>query len=433
MERSIYKNRRKKVLSMMKDGLAIIPAASFQTRSNDTTFPFRQNSHFYYLTGFNEDNAILVLCNNHPNKKHAILFVEAKDPLYELWNGERTGVKKAQELTEADEVHPISEFDKLLPDLLKKNKNLYIDLYNNPIFLEKIIKIACSLKGRIFEKPRSFQHINLLIEKLRVIKDQHEIKQIRRAVEISEIGHMAMMKFVQPGMQEKDLANLAEYIFKQEGADSVSYETIVATGNNANTLHYVKNDQTIKKDDLVLIDAGAEYKFYAGDITRTIPASGKFSSAQKDLYQLVLTAQKEATKMVRPNIAISDINKKVHGIFKEGLKDLKIIKKNVNGEELDKAVKKYYPHGTSHWIGMDVHDQNPHFDNFDKEIKLAKGMVISVEPGLYCHKHDLSIPKHFRGIGIRIEDDVLLTESGHDNLVRKTPKEIKDIEEFMQD
>ncbi len=427
----IFQKRRNHLLGLINDGIAIIPSAEFKTRSHDTDFPFRQDSNFKYLTGFLEPGSLLLLCKNHPDFK-TVLFVRPKDKNAEVWSGRRLGVEKAQETLGVDKVHSILDLDKELPNYLQNHKNVYMDLFNDPKLLKKIISKCKSLtEAKKIKKhaPKNFFHLNELLSKMRLFKDSWEIEQIRKAISISNLAHRAAMGLTQPGLLEYEVAAAMEFIFKKNGASHYAYESIVAGGDNANILHYTNNNEILKNGDLLLIDAGAEFNLYASDITRTFPINNKFSPAQKTVYEIVLSAQKAVIENSRPSQTLADNHQVALKILTQGLIDLKILKGSLE-ENLEKGnYKIYYPHGTGHWLGLDVHDYNPYLEEDLTEIKFRPGMVFTVEPGLYLSKDDQNIPMEFRGIGIRIEDDILITDKGHINLSSEIPKEIKDVEE----
>jgi Xaa-Pro aminopeptidase len=264
---------------------------------------------------------------------------------------------------------------------------------------------------------------------MRLIKEPWEIDQIKKAISISNKAHKAAMSFARPGILEYEVGATMEYIFKKNGGTHYAYESIVAGGDNANILHYTNNSEILKDGDLLLIDAGAEYNLYASDITRTFPINKKFSNTQKAAYEIVLTAQKAVIENSLPGRTLTENHQIALKILTQGLIDLKILKGSLE-ENLEKEnYKTYYPHGTGHWLGLDVHDHNPYLEEDLSDIKFRPGMVFTVEPGLYLSKEDQNIPSEFRGIGIRIEDDLLITDKGNINLSQEVPKEIKDVEE----
>ena len=426
----IYEKRRKDLLDLLDSGLALIPAALFQHRSHDTEYPFRQNSHFYYLTGFDGPQALLVLCPCHKEFKTA-LFVLPSDKKQETWTGKRLGVEEAQKKLGIDQVYSIEEIDKILPTLFKGHSKVYLDLFGKHNYLEKVLTICrhLAIQGRrkaVF--PSALMDIVPLVGKMRLIKSSDEIEIIKKGLQVTRDAHLAAMAFCTPGKNEKDLQAILEYVFMKRGGNPPAYGSIVAGGNNANTLHYVQNNCVLKDGDLLLIDAGCEYQMYATDITRTFPVGGRFSSMAKEVYQLVLKAQQAAIAVAKPKNNLTEIHNEAVRTLTEGLIDLKVLKGGVDEQIEKKGYRKYYMHGTSHWLGLDVHDNAPYLDSQREPISLATGHVFTVEPGLYFSEEDTSVPQELKGIGIRIEDDVLITKNGNEVLSSSIPHTIEQIE-----
>lgn len=415
-----YAKRRDKLgKKLAKNSVGVVLSAEYKKRSNDTEYPYRQNSNFYYLCGFKEDNAALVFCKKR-KKVRTLLFVQQKEPLMELWNGKRLGVKKAKKRFEVDEVHAISDLEAKLQELCKEKNTLYYDFGSDNKRLTTVKNAGA--------KVATHKNIAAPIQKMRLIKSQSEIEIIKKALAITKEAHHGAICAAKEMSHEYKLQAEIEYIFKKHGAYSDAYTSIVACGNHANTLHYVKNDKPLKEGELILIDAGCEYDYYASDITRTIPASGIFSEAQKELYSLVLDTQLQIIAMIKPGIKRTDLQKKACRLLTEGMVRLGILQGKVKKLLKKEAYKRYYPHGIGHWMGLDVHDEAPYKDKHAKEIALAKGMVLTIEPGIYCPKNDKTIPKKYRGIGIRIEDNILVTKKGCENLSNEIVKEIETIE-----
>jgi len=415
-----YKSRRLKVAhSLKKNSVAIVFSAKQKTRSNDTEFPYRQNSNFYYLTGFKEDNAALVIVKKSKKVK-TYMFVQKKDKQLELWTGKRVGVKKAKKLFDVDDIFEYDTKNIKLKEFFGSANSVYYDFkldYSDV----KVIK-------RYTKNVSTYKNIALIIEKMRLIKSSSEIALIKKALLITKEAHHKSMSLSNELEYEYELQAEIEYIFKKNGAYSDAYTSIVASGDNANTLHYIANDKKLKNGELILIDAGCEYGYYASDITRTIPVNGKFSRAQKDIYELVLSVEKKIIKMIRAGILRSDLQKESEKLLCEGMIKLGILKGDIKILLKNKSHKKYYPHGIGHWMGIDVHDEAPYKDKKLREIPLLEGMVITIEPGLYLPKNDKSIPKKYRGIGVRIEDDIVVLKDGYKNLSLSIVKEIDDIE-----
>jgi Xaa-Pro aminopeptidase len=415
-----YKNRRNTLAKKLSNNsVGIIFSSTYKTRSNDTDYPYRQDSNFYYLTGFKEDNSALVFIKTKGITK-TVLFVQKKDKELELWTGKRLGKKKAKKRFLVDEVHVSSKLKERLKEYLIGKKHLYCDLSSKDKRVRKVLNQVSGFK--------TFENILHIVQEMRLIKSSAEIKLIKEAVAITKKAHHNAMRVKKIEKKEYELLAQIEYEFKSRGAYSDAYISIVACGNNANTLHYIKNNKPLVDKELILIDAGSEYKHYASDITRTIPVNGKFTKAQKKLYNLVLDTQLEIIKMIKPHVKRSELQKKAEELLSKGMIKLGILKGNYKKLIKKQKHKKYYPHGIGHWMGLDVHDPAPYINYDDKEIALDKGMVLTIEPGLYIDKNDKSVPKKYRGIGIRIEDDILVTKDGHENLSSSIAKTIQEIE-----
>jgi len=415
-----YQSRRAAFAKSLKtNSIAVILSAKMQIRSNDTEFPYRQNSNFYYLTGFKEDKAILVIRKGKKSFE-TTLFVQKKDKTLELWTGKRVGVNRAKKIFSFDAVFAVDDFESKISNFLKVSKNIYYDFDINDQRIEFLLSQTKQYASR--------ENLALLVAKQRLIKSPIEIKLIKKALSITKEAHHYAMKQAKKSFNEREIQAGVEYIFKKNGAYSDAYTTIVACANSANTLHYISNDKKLVNGALILMDAGCEYEYYASDITRTFPVSTHFSSAQKELYSLVLEVEKKIISMIRPNILRSSLQTKSEELLCKGLVDLGILKGRVKKLLKKKKHKKYYPHGIGHWMGLDVHDVCPYKDEKGKEIPLIEGMVLTIEPGIYIDKNDKSVPKKYRGIGIRIEDDILVTSDGYENLSSEITKEIDEIE-----
>ncbi|WP_324172557.1 aminopeptidase P N-terminal domain-containing protein [Sulfurimonas sp.] len=396
IKKSEYKQRRDRFLKKLKNNsMAIFSSAKTKTRSNDTEYPYRQDSNFYYLTGFKEDNSYLIFIKENQKTK-SFLFVKKKEAKDELWHGKRLGRQEAKKRF---------SFDKVL--ISKKFK---------------------SLKKELKTKFKIDENASHNISKMRLIKSKAEIKLIKKAINITKIAHHRAIRFDKIDKNEYELQAEIEYVFKKNGSYSDAYTSIVASGDNANTLHYIENKQVLVDGDLILIDAGCEYEYYASDITRTIPVNGRFSQAQKELYSIVLDVEKKIIKMIKPNVKRTTLQKNTEILLTKGMIEKGILKGNYKKLIKNNKHKKYYPHGIGHWMGLDVHDDAPYKDKNNKELKLQKGMVLTIEPGIYISKDDKTVPKKFRGIGIRIEDDILVTKNSYKNLSSKIAKSINDIE-----
>ncbi|ADN08680.1 aminopeptidase P N-terminal domain-containing protein [Sulfurimonas autotrophica] len=414
-----YRKRRTRLGRKLKPfSVAVLFSASPKIRSNDTEFPYRQNSNFYYMSGFKEDNAALVFVKGAKNF-HTYLFVAKKDKTQELWHGKRLGKDKAKALFMVDDVFEFDEFNTKLKEFVQNKHHIYYDF--------KLDYSKVKILKRHGKSIQSYENVASYIESMRLIKSKSEIKLINKALSITKKAHNKAMKISKKLQYEYQLQANIEYIFKKNGAYSDAYTSIVACGNSANTLHYINNDKKLIQGELILIDAGCEYEYYASDITRTIPVNVKFTQAQAEVYEMVLNVQKEIIKMIKPGILRSSLQKKSEELLCKGMIDLKILQGELKALIKEKAHKKYYPHGIGHWIGLDVHDECPYKKLNGKEIPLQPGMVMTIEPGIYLDEEDDNIPKKYRGIGIRIEDDILVTKNGCENLSCKIAKEIKDI------
>jgi len=415
-----YESRRADLAKELKpNSLFLLLSAKPQQRSHDTEFPYRQNSNFYYLTGFKEENAALVIVRG---KKafNTYLFVQKKEKQLELWTGKRLGEKRAKKLFHVDNVFTSELLHEKVLGLLSKSKNFYYDFNVTDTRLDALREKAKSLLA----------HYNAatLVERARLVKSPAEIRLIKHAISITKEAHHRAMKLSKQLTTEKELQAEIEYVFTKNGAYSDAYTSIVASGNAANTLHYIENNKALKDGELILIDAGCEYEYYASDITRTIPANGKFSKAQKELYEMILNVEKEIISMVRVGVLRSHLQKRAQELLCRGLVSLGILEGECKKLLKKGKLNKYYPHGIGHWMGLDVHDQAPYKDAKGKEIPLCEGMVLTIEPGIYIDKDDKSVPKKYRGIGIRIEDDILVRGSGYENLSAAIAKEVQEIE-----
>jgi Xaa-Pro aminopeptidase len=429
MNESTYKQRRDGLLALMQEGAAVLGTATQKVRSNDTEYPYRQNSDFHYLTGFEEDNAVLVLVKGDAGSK-SVLFVQPKDESMELWTGKRTGVDAAKALFDVDEIHSIDEFADKLPELLQNLPRLYGDIFGDDARFGEAKAAAEALRHKRETKRPVTQLVDAtrLVRGMRLIKSGEEIALIRAGLEITGEAHHHAMRVCRPGMMEYALQAEYEYTFTKNGAYSDAYTTIVAGGDHANTLHYIKNDAPLKDGELVLIDAGCEYRHYATDITRTFPVGGRFSPAQKEVYEAVLEVQEAVIAQIGPGILKSELHKNAEWMLCEKMVHLGILSGEVEELVEEKKHKKYFPHGIGHWLGIDVHDPAPYYDEDGEEIPLASGMVLTIEPGLYLSADDPQVPEKYRGIGIRIEDDILVTETGYENLSSNIAKSVEAVE-----
>jgi Xaa-Pro aminopeptidase len=427
----VFKKRRKKLLQKLPKGsVAIIPAAQQILRNGDAHYPFRQDSSFFYYTGFREPNGYLVLVKADGMKE--ILFLRERDPKRELWDGKMLGTKKAVSHLLVDSAYPVESFEKELLKLFHTSWTLYIDTFQYLNVFDSLVKTAGKDRYSRMHFPTKAEDLSVLIAEQRLIKDQDCIKKMKMSSQINSLAHRKAMSFAKPGLFEYQVQALMKYVYELNGSDGEAYQSIVASGNNANTLHYIENDQKLKKGDLLLIDAGCEYHHYASDVTRTFPVSGQFSPEQKVVYDIVLKAQKACINMIKPGLTLSDLNKRAKQELAKGLIQKGILKGTIPKVIESDQFRQLYPHSLSHWLGIDVHDVGGYIDSQGKSIKLKPGMVITVEPGLYLEKSFRFVPKPYRGIGVRIEDDILVTSKGHLNLTADIPKEVAEIEKQCQ-
>lgn len=426
-----FAHRRTQLLEMMEEGVAIITSAPAQTRSNDTEYPYRQNSDFYYLCGFNEDNALLVLIKTAESTK-VILFVEAYDAEHALWNGARLGVEGSRERFNVDEVHDVAAYSEMIQELLREHINLYIDLYSDSSRLSDAKKAAQSLHSTrgIKRHIRAIRDVTFLIRKLRLIKSPEEIETIKKAIALTAEAHHQAMRVCKSGMKEYQLQAAMNYVFLNSGASAEAYGAIVAGGNNANTLHYIDNSDELRDGELVLIDAACEWELYASDITRTFPVNGKFTDAQREVYNAVLDVQLRVIDAIKPGVKRAWLQHYSEELLCDALINLGILSGERETLMDAKEHKKYAPHGIGHWMGLDVHDPCPYVDEEGESLAFMAGMVMTIEPGLYFRVDDESVPEHYRGIGIRIEDDILVTEEGYENLSAMIVKSVEEIERY---
>ncbi len=415
-----FGERRTRVFAQMQPNSALLIFSEIEKRrNNDCTYPFRQDSYFWYLTGFNEPNAALLLLKTEQAEK-AIIFLRPRDPLLETWNGRRLGVELAPQQLNVNEAYSIEEFATILPKILKNLTALYyvpeIHTWGDKLVTESAVSFNEILDWR----P--------MLSEMRLIKSPNEIRLMQQAGQITALGHIKAMQTTRPNRFEYEIESEILYEFNRHCARFPSYNSIVAGGNNACILHYTENDRPLNDGDLVLIDAGCEFAMYAGDITRTFPVNGKFSQPQREIYELVLKAQKRAIELLIPGNSIKQANDEVIRIKTQGLVDLGILKGDVDTLIEQQAYRQFYMHGLGHWLGLDVHDVGSYGQ--DKQRILEIGMVITVEPGIYISE-DADVPEQYKGIGVRIEDNLLMTEYGNKILTAAAPKEIADIENLM--
>jgi Xaa-Pro aminopeptidase len=425
---------------MDKDSVAIIPAAREAVRSHDTNYRYRQNSDFFYLTGFEEPDAIAVIAP--AKEKKFTMFVRPRDLEQEIWNGYRAGVEGAISEYSADEAFPINEFDEKLAEILDGPSVLYYAFgHSTPEMDQKIIRQLTAMREsnrKPLEPPAAIVDPTSILHEMRVLKSAEEVEIMQRAADIAAEAHVEAMKAVRPGMKEYEVEAMLEAYFRKHGAAGSSYTSIVGAGGNATVLHYISNQDILRDGDLLLVDAGAEYRGYASDITRTFPINGKFSQPQREIYDLVLKTQMSCIDMVRPGVRLEDL--KTHSIemLTEGMAELGLLKGDPAKLIEEKKYMQFYMHNLGHYLGIDVHDAGRYY--FNGESRPAEvGMVMTIEPGLYISPDtsripegfNKDIPKQYLGIGVRIEDDVLVTKNGARVLTHKVPKDREEIEALM--
>ena len=431
MTPDMFAARRRRLAEKAGADVIIIPAAHEATRSRDTEFPFRQDSDFLYLTGFPEPDAIAVLRPGH--EKPYVLFVRPRDREREIWTGFRAGAEGAVEKYGADEAHALSEWPRLLPELLSNQPRVSVRLGQDAAVDKAVIETIDQLRQRGrqgIEAPAELRDPSVALADMRLFKGPEEIPFLQQAADITVAGHIAAMQQTRPDMMEFEIQALLEYEFRRRGAAAPGYGSIVAGGANATILHYVENAARMADGDLLLIDAGAEYQGYTGDVTRTFPIGRTFEGAAREVYEIVLAAQEAALAASLPGQTLDAVHQAAVRTLTQGLRDLGVLEGEVDGLIEQQAYRPFYMHGTSHWLGLDVHDVGT-YKLDGKARALEPGMVYTVEPGLYFHA-DSAAPERLHGIGIRIEDDILITDQGHKNLTEAVPKSIKDIEELRR-
>ncbi len=429
-----FSQRRRMVMDKVGPrGLMIIPSALELHRNADAVYPFRQQSDFYYLTGFDEPDAVLVLAPNHPEGEF-ILFNRVRDRDHEIWDGPRAGQEGAKKQYLANQAYPIGELTEKLPGLLAGRDCIHYTQGQQPLMDELLMEALQSLRARVrtgVQTPFSITDVAPIVHELRLLKSETEIALMQKAVDITADAHIAAMKACKPGCYEYQLEAELLYQFQKQGARFAAYNSIVGSGRNTCILHYVKNDAQIQNGDLVLIDAGAEYQNYAADITRTFPANGKFTGEQRAIYELVLASQLAAIEAIKPGLVWTEPQNIIVKCLTQGLVDLGILKGNVDSLIEQNAYVPYYMHRSGHWLGLDVHDAGRYKTN-DAWRPLQAGMVLTVEPGLYLSADIPGLPARWHNIGVRIEDDVLVTEKGYRVLSHAIPKTVADIEALMK-
>ncbi|WP_254567955.1 aminopeptidase P N-terminal domain-containing protein [Oscillatoria sp. HE19RPO] len=429
IEAAEYQQRRQALMEKIGTGTAIFRSAPMAVMHNDVEYTFRQDSDFYYLTGFNEPNAVAVFAPHHEEHQF-VLFVQPKDPEKEVWTGYRMGVEGAKERYGADEAYPISELEEKLPQYLIKASCIYYHVGRDRQFNETVLTHWQRLM-RTYPKrgtgPVAIQDSGTILHPLRLVKSPAELQLMRKAAEISVKAHIHAQEFAQPGRYEYEIQAEMEHLFRLQGGNGFAYPSIVASGANSCILHYIENDRQLQENDVLLIDAGCAYGYYNADITRTFPVSGAFTPEQQTIYDIVLEAQKQATAQVQPGNPYSKIHETAVRVLVEGLMEIGLLAGDIEEIIKEEKYKPFYMHRTGHWLGLDVHDVGVYQNGEDPQ-NLQPGNVLTVEPGLYIGletkpvEGQPEIPDCWRGIGVRIEDDVLVTPEGHEVLTEGVPK-----------
>jgi len=428
-----YKRRRDDLMAQMgENSIALLPAAPLLTRNRDVEHAFRQDSDFHYLSGFDEPEAVIVL---KPGREHGefVMFCRERDPEKELWTGLITGQEGVCEQYGADDAFPIADINDILPGLLEGCDKVYSSIGTNPEFDRQVMEWVKTIRAQArngAQPPNEFLVLDHLLHDMRLFKSKKEAQLMAKAGRISAEGHVEAMKVCKPGMMEYQLEAVYINHFMNQGCRLQAYPSIVGGGENACILHYTNNDKELMDGDLVLVDAGAEYQLYAGDITRTFPVNGKYSAEQRALYDVVLAAQLAGIDAVKPGNHWNEPHEAAVAVLTAGLVELGILKGELEALIQEEAYKPFYMHKTGHWLGLDVHDVGE-YKVGDVWRELESGMVLTVEPGLYIAPNAKGVAKKWRGIGIRIEDDVLVTKEGCQVLTEHVPKHADEIEQLM--
>lgn len=428
-----FARRRKQLMALMEpDSIAIVPAAPERVRSRDTEYHYRQDSDFLYLSGFEEPQAVLVLA---PGREHGeyILFVRERNREREIWDGYRAGPEGACSEFEADDAFPIDDIDDILPGLLEGKQRVYYAMGKDSEFDKHVMDWVNTIRAKVRSgatPPGEFLDLSHFLNDMRLFKSAAELRVMKEAGEISARAHVRAMKACKPGVMEYQLEAEIIHEFQKSGARFPAYNSIVGGGKNGCILHYIENSAPLKQGDLVLIDAGCELDYYAADITRTFPVSGKFSPEQKALYDICLRAQLAAIAVAKPGNHWNDPHEATVRVITQGLLEIGLLEGNIDEIIKNETYKEFYMHRAGHWLGMDVHDVGDYKVGGEWRV-LEPGMVMTVEPGIYVAPDNERVAKKWRGIGIRIEDDVVITKDGNEILTKDVPKTVEEIEALM--
>ncbi|MDE0886548.1 MAG: aminopeptidase P N-terminal domain-containing protein [Myxococcota bacterium] len=430
----MFAERRKRLLSAMgPDAVAIIPGAGLVGRSNDTHYRFRQDSDFWYLTGFDYPDATAIF-STKPGASPFTLFVQARDPTAEVWTGYRPGVEGAVADYAADKAEESASLMGELAGLVEGAQRLFHALGRRPEIDQKLIEIQDALRmqsRRGASPPNEWVDPRTILHEMRLFKSEDELELMRTAAEITREGHAEAARTISPGLYEYEIEATLDCVFRKRGGWGPAYESIVAGGANAAILHYVTNNRRLHKGELLLIDAGSEYRGYASDVTRTYPVGGRFEGAGADIYAVVLAAQEAAMEAALPGTTLPALHDLTSRKLVEGMLAIGLLEGDADELIQSEAHRRYYMHGTSHWLGLDVHDSGRYAQGTEPRA-LEAGMVFTVEPGLYIGENDEAAPEAFRGIGVRIEDDVAIHGKGSENLTSAIPKKMVEVEAWMR-
>ncbi|MBD2857874.1 Xaa-Pro aminopeptidase [Spongiibacter sp. KMU-158] len=428
-----YQRRRQQLMALMEsDSIAIVPSAGMTVRSRDSEYAFRQDSDFYYLSGFDEPDAVLVLLPGR-SAGEFILFCRDRDPAMELWNGYRAGPEGACSKYGADDAFPIDDIDEILPGLIEGRQRLYYAMGRHAEFDQHVMQWVNVIRSKVrsgAQPPGEFLDLDHLLHDMRLFKSAAELKIMRQAGQISARAHSRAMRYCKPGVYEYQLEAEIQHEFAMAGARFPAYSSIVGGGANGCILHYVENRDQLRDGDLVLIDAGCELHGYAADITRTFPVNGRFSKEQQALYEVVLAAQSAAFEVIRPGNHWNDPHEATVKVITQGLLDLGLLQGELNALIETEAYRPFYMHRAGHWLGMDVHDVGDYKVGGQWRV-LESNMVMTVEPGIYVAPDNKDVEARWRGIGIRIEDDVVVRKGDCEILTEDVPKSISEIEALM--
>jgi Xaa-Pro aminopeptidase len=430
--RAEFERRRTQLMRLIgDDGIAILPAAPIRQRNNDVDYNYRQDSDFYYLTGFSEPEAVAVLIPGRAAAEY-VLFLRERDPEREIWDGKRAGPAGAVEQYGADDAFPIDDIDDILPGLLEKRSRVFYTMGLNQEFDQHVVSWVNTLRGQArtgTHPPQEFVSLDHVLHDMRLFKSRIEVGLMRRSGEIAAGAHVRAMRFCRPGRMEYEVMAELLHEFNRHGAD-ISYHPIVGGGPNSCVLHYRDNNARLNEGELLLVDAGCEFGYYASDITRTYPISGRFSEAQRDVYEVVLEAQRAAIAKVKPGNHWNEPHDAAVRAITRGLKRIGLLRGSLTSLIRSGAYRAFFMHRTGHWLGMDVHDVGD-YKVGDEWRVFEPGMVLTVEPGVYIAAGTRGVPKKFWNVGIRIEDDVVVTRHGCEVLTDGAPKEPDAIEALM--